>query len=60
LVPFQIGCAGAMLWLVPEVVTLRMLGYSGGLHHPFRDMFWNSAGSMFADDFLATLFDCPM
>lgn len=31
-----------------------------GSHHPFQDIFWNSAGSMFADDLLAALFDCPM
>lgn len=31
-----------------------------GSHHPIRDIFWNSAGSMFADDSLAALFDYPM
>ncbi len=29
-------------------------------HRPFRDIFWNPAGSMFADDLLAVLFDCQM
>lgn len=36
------------------------LSRSAGSHHPVRDIFWNSAGSMFADYLLAAVFDCQM
>lgn len=45
---------------IPTFLSWLPLSRSAGSHHPVWDIFWNSAGSMFADYFLAAMFDCQM